>query len=180
MSAWEALIADCGFVARSFAGDPRQVETLLKAAFSHRGTAVLDIISPCVSFNDNPDSTKSYSWGKEHEEAISELSWVPAREEITVDYAEGESVEVEMHDHSVIRLKKLDRDYDPRDRAQARRLLDEAREKQEFITGLIYINQERPSLPELERLPETPLARLPESQLRPPREALAKIMDGLK
>jgi 2-oxoglutarate ferredoxin oxidoreductase subunit beta len=177
---WEALIADCGFVARSFAGDPRQVETLLKAAFSHRGTAVLDIISPCVSFNDNPDSTKSYSWGKEHEEAISELSWVPAREEITVDYAEGESVEVEMHDHSVIRLKKLDRDYDPRDRAQARRLLDEAREKQEFITGLIYINQERPSLPELERLPETPLARLPESQLRPPREALAKIMDGLK
>jgi len=177
---WEALIADCGFVARSFAGDPRQVETLLKAAFSHRGTAVLDIISPCVSFNDDPDSTKSYSWGKDHEEAISDLSWIPAREEITVDYAEGEAVEVEMHDGSHIRLKKLDRDYDPRDRAQAMRLLDEAREKQQFITGLIYINQERPSLPELERLPETPLAHLPESQLRPPREALAKIMDGLK
>jgi 2-oxoglutarate ferredoxin oxidoreductase subunit beta len=177
---WEALIADCGFVARSFAGDPRQVETLLKAAFSHRGTAVLDIISPCVSFNDNPDSTKSYSWGKDHEEAISDLSWIPAREEITVDYAEGEAVEVEMHDGSHIRLKKLDRDYDPRDRLQAMKLLDEAREKQEFITGLIYINQERPSLPQLERLPETPLAHLPESQLRPPREALAKIMDGLK
>jgi 2-oxoglutarate ferredoxin oxidoreductase subunit beta len=177
---WEALIADCGFVARSFAGDPRQVETLLKAAFSHRGTAVLDIISPCVSFNDNPDSTKSYSWGKDHEEAISDLSWIPAREEITVDYAEGEAVEVEMHDGSHIRLKKLDRDYDPRDRMQAMKLLDEAHEKQEFITGLIYINQERPSLPQLERLPETPLAHLPESQLRPPREALAKIMDGLK
>jgi 2-oxoglutarate ferredoxin oxidoreductase subunit beta len=177
---WEALIADCGFVARSFAGDPRQVETLLKAAFAHRGTAVLDIISPCVSFNDNPDSTKSYSWGKEHEEAISDLSWIPAREEITVDYAEGEAVDVEMHDGSHIRLKKLDRNYDPRDRMQAMKLLDEARQKQEFITGLIYINQERPSLPELERLPETPLAHLPESQLRPPREALAKIMDGLK
>jgi 2-oxoglutarate ferredoxin oxidoreductase subunit beta len=177
---WEALIADCGFVARSFAGDPRQVETLLKAAFSHRGTAVLDIISPCVSFNDSPDSTKSYSWGKDHEEAISDLSWIPAREEITVDYAEGEAVNVEMHDGSHIRLKKLDRDYDPRDRMQAMRLLDEAREKQEFITGLIYINEERPSLPELERLPETPLAHLPESQLRPPREALVKIMDGLK
>ena len=177
---WEALIAECGFVARSFAGDPRQVETLLKAAFSHRGTAVLDIISPCVSFNDNPDSTKSYSWGKDHEEAISDLSWIPAREEITVDYAEGEAVEVEMHDGSHIRLKKLDRDYDPRDRMQAMRLLDEAREKQEFITGLIYVNEQRPSLPELERLPETPLAHLPESQLRPAHEALAKIMDGLK
>jgi 2-oxoglutarate/2-oxoacid ferredoxin oxidoreductase subunit beta len=176
----EALIADCGFVARSFAGDPRQVETLLKAAFSHRGTAVLDIISPCVSFNDNPDSTKSYSWGKDHEEAISELSWIPAREEITVDYAEGEAVEVEMHDGSHIRLKKLDRDYDPRDRMQAMKLLDEAREKQVFITGLIYVNEERPSLPELERLPATPLAHLVESQLRPPREALAKIMDGFK
>jgi 2-oxoglutarate ferredoxin oxidoreductase subunit beta len=174
----EALIADCGFVARSFAGDPRQVETLLKAAFSHRGTAVLDIISPCVSFNDNPDSTKSYSWGKDHEEAISDLSWIPAREEITVDYAEGEALDVEMHDGSHIRLKKLDRDYDPRDRIQAMRLLDEAREKQEFITGLIYVNEERPSLPQLERLPETPLAWLPESQVRPSREALAKIMDG--
>jgi 2-oxoglutarate/2-oxoacid ferredoxin oxidoreductase subunit beta len=177
---WEALIADCGFVARSFAGDPRQVETLLKAAFSHRGTAVLDIISPCVSFNDNPDSTKSYAWGKDHEEAISDLSWIPAREEITVDYAEGEAVDVEMHDGSHIRLKKLDRDYDPRDRMQAMKLLDEAHEKQEFITGLIYINEERPSLPQLERLPETPLAHLPENQLRPPREALTKIMDGLK
>jgi 2-oxoglutarate ferredoxin oxidoreductase subunit beta len=177
---WEALIADCGFVARSFAGDPRQVETLLKAAFSHRGTAVLDIISPCVSFNDNPDSTKSYSWGKDHEEAISDVSWIPAREEITVDYAEGEAVDVEMHDGSHIRLKKLDRDYDPRDRMQAMRLLNEAHVKQEFITGLIYIDEERPSLPELERLPETPLAHLPESQLRPPREALAKIMDGFK
>ena len=177
---WEALIADCGFVARSFAGDPRQVETLLKAAFSHRGTAVLDIISPCVSFNDNPDSTKSYSWGKDHEEAITDLSWIPAREEITVDYAEGEAVNIEMHDGSHIRLKKLDRDYDPRDRSQAMRLLDEAREKQEFITGLIYVNEERPSLPELERLPETPLAHLPESQLRPSFAALAKIMDGLK
>ena len=85
-----------------------------------------------------------------------------------------------MHDGSVIRLKKLDGNYDPRDRFAAMRLLEEAQEKQEFITGLIYINEERPSLPELERLPETPLARLPESQLRPSREALAKIMDGLK
>src|SRR6478752_6598890 len=87
----EALVADCGFVARSFAGDPRQVEQLLKAAFSHNGTAVLDIISPCVSFNDNPDSTKSYAWGKSHETVISDFNFIPFRNEITVEYEEGTS-----------------------------------------------------------------------------------------
>ncbi len=175
----EALVADCGFVARSFAGDPRQVEVLLKAAISHRGTAVLDIISPCVTFNDKDDSTKSYAWGKAHEEVISEFSFVPAREEITVDYDEGESAEVKMHDGSVIRLRKLDSGYDPRDKYAAMKLLEDAHQKQEFITGLIYINEKRPSLPELERLPATPLAALPESKVRPSREALARVMSEL-
>ncbi len=171
----EAVIADCGFVARSFAGDPRQVESLLKAALSHRGTAVLDIISPCVSFNDHEDSTKSYAWGKAHEEIVSEFSFIPNRNEITVDYDEGASVDVEMHDGSLIRLKKLDNDYDPTDRFAAMRLLEEAHQKQEFITGLIYLNESRPSLLELERLPETPLARMPAEKVRPSRE----VLDGL-
>jgi 2-oxoglutarate/2-oxoacid ferredoxin oxidoreductase subunit beta len=175
----EALIADCGFVARSFAGDPRQVEALLKAALSHRGTAVLDIISPCVSFNDNEDSTKSYAWGKAHEEIVSDFSFIPARSEITVDYEEGTTTTVEMHDGSLLRLKKLDNNYDPTDKWAAMRLLDEAKEKQEFITGLIYINEKRPSFPELEHLPETPLAHLPESKIRPSRESLDKLMRGL-
>jgi 2-oxoglutarate/2-oxoacid ferredoxin oxidoreductase subunit beta len=175
----EAVVADCGFVARSFAGDPRQVEALLKAALSHRGTAVLDIISPCVTFNDTDDSTKSYAYGKAHEEVISEFTFVPAREEITVDYPEGSTVDVSMHDGSVIRLRKLDNGYDPTDRFAAMRLLEEAHQKQEFITGLIYVNEERPALPELERLPETPLAHLPEEKLRPSREALAKLMSAL-
>ncbi|HLZ21621.1 MAG TPA: 2-oxoacid:ferredoxin oxidoreductase subunit beta, partial [Ktedonobacterales bacterium] len=153
----EALVADCGFVARSFAGDPRQVEGLLKAALSHRGTAVLDIISPCVSFNDHEDSTKSYAWGKAHEEVVSDFSYVPVRSEITVDYAEGATVDVEMHDGAHILLKKLDNNYDPTDKYAAMRLLEEAHQKQEFITGLIYVNESRPSLPELERLPDTPL-----------------------
>ncbi len=176
----EAVIADCGFVARSFAGDPRQVESLLKAALSHRGTAVLDIISPCVSFNDHEDSTKSYAWGKQHEEVISDFSFIPAREEISVDYAEGESVDVRMHDGSHIHLKKLDNNYDPTDRYAAMRLLEEAHQKQEFITGLIYINEERPALHEVERLPETPLAWLPEEKMRPSREALEELMASLK
>ena len=172
----EAVVADCGFVARSFAGDPRQVELLLKAAMSHRGTAVLDIISPCVSFNDADDSTKSYAWGKAHEEIVSDFSFIPTREEITVEYAEGTTADVEMPNGSVIRLKKLDNNYNPTDRFAAMRLLEDAHQKQEFITGLIYVNEKRPSLPELERLPETPLVHLLESQVRPSRESLDALM----
>ena len=172
----EAVVADCGFVARSFAGDPRQVEALLKAALSHRGTAVLDIISPCVSFNDHESSTKSYAYGKAHEHVINDFTLIPARDEITVDYEPGQAVDVEMHDGSHIRLKKLDESHDPTDRFAAMRLLEEAHQKQEFITGLIYVNEGRPTLPELERLPEEPLARLPEQRVRPSREALAKAI----
>jgi 2-oxoglutarate ferredoxin oxidoreductase subunit beta len=172
----EAVVADCGFVARSFAGDPRQVEALLKAALSHRGTAVLDIISPCVSFNDHEESTKSYAYGKAHEHVINAFTFIPARDEITVDYEPGQAVDVEMHDGSHIRLKKLDESHDPTDRFAAMRLLEEAHQKQEFITGLIYVNESRPTLPELERLPEEPLARLPEERVRPSREALAKVI----
>lgn len=172
----EALIADCGFVARSFAGDPRQVEALLKAAFSHRGTAVIDIISPCVSFNDNEDSTKSYAWGKSHEEVVSDFSFIPARSEITVDYAEGEAVDVEMHDGSLLRLKKLDNHYDPTDKYAAMRLLEDAHLKQEFITGLLYVNEGRASFPEVERLPDMPLAYLPEVKVRPSQDVLNNLM----
>ncbi len=175
----EAVVADCGFVARSFAGDPRQVEALLKAALSHRGTAVLDIISPCVTFNDHDESTKSYAYGKAHEEVVSEFTFIPAREEITVDYAEGTAVDVPMHDGSVIRLRKLDNGYNPTDRFAAMRLLEEAHQKQEFITGLIYVNEARPDLPELEHLPETPLAQLPQEKLRPSRAALERLLAGI-
>ncbi|PWT74153.1 MAG: 2-oxoglutarate ferredoxin oxidoreductase subunit beta [Chloroflexi bacterium] len=175
----EAVIGGCGFVARSFAGDPRQVEVLLKAAMSHRGTAVLDIISPCVSFNDQDDSTKSYSWGKAHEEVISDFTFIPFREEISVDYEEGTSTLVEMHDGSVIKLKKLDNNYDPTDKYAALRLLENAHDNQEFITGLIYVNEERPSFPELEKITDVPLAHLSEPGIRPPKEALDTLMRGL-
>ncbi len=176
----EALIADCGFVARSFAGDPRQVEALLKAAMSHRGTAVLDIISPCVSFNDHEESTKSYAWGKSHEEIVSEFNFIPSREEITVDYEEGSTAVVEMHDGSHLVLKKLDNNYDPTDKYAAMKLLEEAHLKQEFITGLIYLDEKRPSLPELERLPETPLVELPTERLRPGKDVLDRLMAKMR
>jgi 2-oxoglutarate ferredoxin oxidoreductase subunit beta len=175
----EALAANATFVARSFAGDPKQVESLLKAAFSHRGIAVLDIISPCVTFNNHDDSTKSYSWGRAQNVALNELNFIPHYPEITIEAYEGE-LAVEMHDGSKIVLKKLDPDYDPTDKAGAFKTLEEARARQEFITGLIYVNeQERPDLHELLQLPDTPLVKLPESKLRPSREALAQVLASL-
>jgi 2-oxoglutarate ferredoxin oxidoreductase subunit beta len=171
----EAIIADCGFVARSFAGDPKQVQQLLKAAISYHGTAVIDIISPCVTFNNSDLSTKGYNWGKEHEEALHEVRYVPPAEEITVEYEEGTITDVVLHDGSTIRLKKLGKDYDPTSKLAALMLLEEARATQQFVTGLIYIDQQRPNLVEREHLTDTPLVQLPPDKLRPPRAALDQI-----
>ena len=173
--AWEALVGNATFVARSFAGDPKQVKELIKAALSHNGIAVLDIISPCVTFNNNDDAVHSYSWGKEHEVALHELSFVPPAEEIMVEYAEGETEEVILHDGSKIILKKLELDYDPCDRSLAMRLLEEANAKQWLLTGLIYFNPGQPSLLDIYNLTETPLNRLGEDRLRPPREGIERV-----
>ncbi|WP_029214525.1 2-oxoacid:ferredoxin oxidoreductase subunit beta [Kallotenue papyrolyticum] len=183
----EALIAECGFVARSFAGDAKQVRELLKAAMSYRGTAVLDIISPCVTFNNHPESTKSYPYGKEHEEILQDIHFVPAYEEIQIEQEEGTVQEVKLHDGPTILLRKLrsrpgggsdanGKYHDPTDKEAAIRLLLEARERQELITGLIYINESRPTFLDIQRLPDEPLARLPEAKLRSSPERLAAVM----
>jgi 2-oxoglutarate ferredoxin oxidoreductase subunit beta len=173
--AWESLVGNATMVARSFAGDPKQVKELIKIAFSHRGVAVLDIISPCVTFNNEDEAMHSYAWGKDHEIALHDLAFVPPAEEITVDYEEGEVREVTMHDGSTVILKKLERDYDPSNRAEAMRVLEEANAKQWLITGLICITESQPSLVELYNLPDTPLNRLAEKRLRPTRESLDEI-----
>jgi 2-oxoglutarate ferredoxin oxidoreductase subunit beta len=176
----EAIIADCTFVARSFSGDPKQVQALLKAAILHGGTAVIDIISPCVTFNNHDESTKSYSYGKANEIALQEIMVVPKREEIMIeDYPEGSTVTVQMHDGSTIVLKKVGPDHDPTDKIAALRLLEQAHMDQQFLTGLIYVEQNRKTLPELTNLPATPLSHLGEADLRPSREALAKVMAEL-
>ncbi len=172
----EALVADCGFVARSFAGDAKQVRELLKAAFSYKGTAVVDIISPCVTFNNTEDSTKSYPYGKAHEERLHDITFIPEREEIVVDYEPGTVQEVQLHDGPVIQLRKLEETYDPTDRWGALKMLEEARAKQEFITGLIYVDERRAPLPAQMHIPETPLAHIPAEVARPPRAALDKVM----
>src|SRR5256714_6581644 len=145
----EALVAECGFVARSFAGDAKQVRELLKAAMSFNGTAVLDIISPCVTFNNLDDSTKSYGYGKEHEERIQEIEFIQVYDEIRVDYEPGSAQIVKLHDGPTIKLRKLARDYDATNKWRALELLEEARTKQEFLTGLLYINESRATLPDL-------------------------------
>ena len=173
--AWEALVGNATFVARSFAGDPRQVKELIKAALSHRGIAVLDIISPCVTFNNTDDSMHSYAWGKDHEVALHELSFVPVRDDIMVDYEEGDMIDVTMHDGSTVVLKKLAHDYDPTNRSNALAILEEANAKNWLLTGLIYIDTEAPSLLDIFRLTDTPLNRLKEHQIRPPRETIDQI-----
>jgi 2-oxoglutarate ferredoxin oxidoreductase subunit beta len=181
----EAIASDCTFVARSFSGDAKQARELIKAALSHKGTAFIDIISPCVTFNNSPESTKGYDYGRANNQELEEIEFfppglVPQREEITIpDYAEGETISVAMHDGSHLLLKKTDAHYDPRDKEAALHLLNQAKAEQKFITGLIYIAEPRQTLPELERVPDLPLSMLPDEKLRPPREALAGIMATL-
>jgi 2-oxoglutarate ferredoxin oxidoreductase subunit beta len=172
---WEALVGNATFVARSFAGDPKQAKELIKAALHHNGIAVIDIISPCVTFNNRDQSVHSYAWGKEHEVALHELAYVPPAEEIMVEYGAGEVKQVTMHDGSKVILKKLDLDYDPTDRARAMHVLEEANAKQVLLTGLIYISPDQPDLTEIYHLPDTPLNRTPMEYLRPSEESINYI-----
>jgi len=174
-----AIELGCGFVARSFAGDPKQLVALMKAAASHNGTAVLDVISPCVTFNNHEGSTKSYKYAKEMETPIHELGYVPFFEQITVDYEPGTVQDVEMHDGSHLRLKKLEHGYDPTDKQAAVRTIAKAQHDKMFLTGLLYIDENQKSYPDMQNLVDVPLATLPESLTRPPKEALDKIMAEL-
>jgi len=176
----EALASNATFVARSFAGDPKQVKELIKAALSHHGIAVLDIISPCVTFNNQENTFHSYAWGKDHEAPLHEISFIPALDEITVeDFEEGTTREVTLHDGSTVILKKLEKDYDPTDRWQALRMMEEAQRNNWMVTGLIYVETGRPVLTDLYNLPETPLNRLTDPDLRPALETLDKLNAGM-
>jgi 2-oxoglutarate ferredoxin oxidoreductase subunit beta len=168
------------FVGRSFSGDKKQLLSMLKAAIAHKGTVLLDVISPCVTFNDHEGSTKSYKFMQENDEPINELGFVPSFQEIDVDYDSGEIYEVEMHDGSNLRLRKLLEDYDPSDKANAVRTLMESRDSDEILTGVFYINTEMPTFIDLLNIVDEPLSTLPESLTRPSREVLDRLMDNLR
>jgi 2-oxoglutarate ferredoxin oxidoreductase subunit beta len=173
-----AVQLGASFVARSFSGDGQQLVPLLRAALSHRGTAVLDVISPCVTFNDHEGSTKSYQYVKEHELILQELDFIPQQAEVEVEYAEGTSAEVELHDGSHLRLRKLGREHNPQDRLEALRVIDEGRQSGEVVTGLLYVNSAALDLSTRERLPQAPLRDLGEADLRLSAEQFAALQQG--
>jgi 2-oxoglutarate/2-oxoacid ferredoxin oxidoreductase subunit beta len=168
------------FVARSFSGDRKQLIALLKAAHAHKGIAVLDIISPCVTFNNHEGSTKSYDFVKEHEMPIQELGFVPHFENIEIEVKEGETQNITLHDGSTLTVKKLAKDYDPSDKVSAFRALEESKKTKELLTGLLYFKDDHPSLDTLYNMPDEPLYCLSEKELDPGPEFLAKFNQSLK
>lgn len=175
-----AIQMGCSFVARSFSGDTHQVKALIEAGLSHNGTAVIDIVSPCVTFNNHQGSTKSVSYARKHEDPLHEIDFIPYFEEIKVDLDAGESKEVTLHDGSRITLKKLDHDYDPSDKDKAMALMHEAEEKLHFYTGLVYYQPNSRSFAERMNLVDEPLVNLPESVTRPSDKIFSEIMESFK
>jgi 2-oxoglutarate ferredoxin oxidoreductase subunit beta len=166
------------FVGRSFSGDKKQLSTMLKAALSHQGTVLLDVISPCVTFNDHEGSTKSYKYMQEHEEEIGEVGFVPYFEDIAVEHDPNTTVDVQMHDGSHLRLRKIHEDYDPTDKAQAVRMLMDTHAKGEVLTGVFYIDTGKPDFTELLHLVDEPLATLSSDRTRPSRAVLNELMEA--
>ncbi len=175
-----AIQMGCGYVARSFAGDPKQVVSLLKGAVAYKGTAVIDIVSPCVTFNNHEGSTKSQTYARANQDPLHELGFVPFYEQVTVDYDPGTTKVVTLQDGSKITLKKLERDYDPTHRSGVMDLLHKANKEQLFLTGLLYTGDAGKPMDEQLNLVDEPLATLPASRIRPGPEALAKVMDTFK
>jgi 2-oxoglutarate/2-oxoacid ferredoxin oxidoreductase subunit beta len=175
-----AISLGATFVGRSFSGDKRQLHAMLKAAIAHSGTVLLDVISPCVTFNDHEGSTKSYKYMLDHEEPLQEINFIPAFENISVDYDPGTTLEVAMHDGSKLRLRKLEEDYDPTHRIHAITRLNEAKEKGEMLTGVLYVNTKVPTFLDMLNITDEPLATLPASVVRPGAEVLEQVMEELR
>jgi 2-oxoglutarate ferredoxin oxidoreductase subunit beta len=170
-----AITMGATYVARSFSGDRKQLSPLIQGAVAHKGCAVLDVISPCVTFNNHEGSTKSLKYTKEHLDPIHDVDFVPYFENIEADYEEGTDTQVELHDGSSIILHKLARDYDPRDQMQALQALHAAVAEGKFLTGLIYYDPTRPEFAAELNLPEIPLSQLGQDVLQPPAERLDEI-----
>src|SRR6476620_6145609 len=177
-----ALAIELGatLVGRSFAGDKRQLHAMLKAAIAHKGTVMLDVVSPCVTFNDHEGSTKSYKYMKDHDEPLQEINFIPVFEDIAVEYDPGTTMEVTMHDGSRLRLRKLEEDYDPTDKIRAITRLNEAKKDGDMLTGVLYVNTQAPTFLDMLNITDQPLATLPPSAVRPGPEVLERVMEELR
>ncbi len=168
------------FVARSFSGDKDQLVPILEAALRHKGFALIDVISPCVTFNDHKGSTKSYVWTRQHYHEVTEASLVPLRTEITAEQKRGEVTPVRLHDGSVVTLKSVDEGYDPTDRAAAFAHVAKLSAEGHVPTGILYLEEGHDDMHALESTVETPLVELPFEDLCPGREKLSKLMDEFR
>jgi 2-oxoglutarate ferredoxin oxidoreductase subunit beta len=175
-----ALQLGATFVGRGFSGDKTQLVPLIKAALSHQGAAVIDVISPCVAFNNHPGSTKSFDYVREHNEAVNRLDLMPEREAIVADYAEGQVAEVTQHDGQVLRLRKLAATYDPSDRIQALTYLAERQALGEIVTGLLYVDPDAEDLHDHLGTVTEPLNALGDEALVPGAAALERVNAGLR
>ena len=164
------------FVARGFSGDKEQLVPMLKAGLSHRGFALVDVISPCVTFNDHEGSTRSYAYTREHYEEMVHTDFVPPASEIAVSYAPGETTAVSMHDGSRVLLRKVEAQYDATDRAVALESIQQRLKHGEYLTGLLYIGSDQPELHQLNGTPDQPLNQISYAKLNPGPQALAKTL----
>ncbi len=175
-----AIQLGASFVARSFSGDKKQLLSILKASLSHRGTCMIDVLSPCVTFNDHEGSTKSYAYAKDHDHVMGEVSFVPYFDDISVEYDPGTTTAVTLHDGSKLLLKKVAEDYDPTDRLAAMRMLHETARRGEFATGVLYVEPDKEDFVTMLNLVDEPLATLPLERVRPGREVLDEVMESLR
>jgi len=175
-----ALTLGATFVARGFSGDKAQLVPLIRAAVEHRGAAFIDVVSPCVAFNNHPGSTKSYDYVREHNEAVNRLDFISSRSELTAAYAPGDAQDVLLHDGSTVRLRKLDAGYDPSDKSAAMAFLESRRAAGEVVTGLLYLNPDARDLHDMLATTDLPLNALSDAELVPGDEALAKVNAGLR
>src|SRR5829696_385681 len=175
-----AMLLGATYVGRSFSGDKQQLVPLIKGAIEHRGAAFIDVISPCVAFNNHPGSTKSYEYVRQHNEAVNRLDFIEHREEITAQYEPGTVVQVTQHDGSVIRLRKLAGDYDPTDRIQVMNYLQQRQAAGEVVTGLLYIDPKAEELHTHLNTVDAPLNQLGNRELCPGAVALERINASLR
>lgn len=175
-----AIQMGAGFVARGFSGDKEQLVPLLKAAINYKGFALVDVISPCVTFNNTGTSTKSYLWVRDHMEATATFDLVPTRQEITASYKTGETKAIQLHDGSILQLHKSDNTYDLTDRRSAAEAMEKHREKGLILTGIIHVNETHKDVHEILETPDKPLNQLSQQELCPGNEQLQKLMETFR
>ena len=175
-----ALTLGASYVARGFSGDKDQLVPLIKAAVQHKGAALIDVVSPCVAFNNHPGSTKSYDYVREHNDAVNRLDFMPERAPIVATQAPGETRDVVLHDGGVVRLKRLDPDYDPHDKVAAMAYLESHRARGVVVTGLLYVAENAGDMHDAQQTVDMPLNQLADAELIPGAAALDAINASLR